>query len=313
MLSIIIGFVVFWIFARKLHLSKSIVPAVAIGLSVFISCVHLTLPPENNLRVALGGSLEPWALLISIFLVVYFYREILKRIRSLSIKNTQEIKSQHSSEISFSDVELDRYSRHMIGTIGIIDDDVVDQSNLQRQVIHNDHSIGLPKVFSAQKAIEDQNPYIKVKPYNRRLSRDIASELLSEYDIIIEGSDNFETRYLVNEVAKSLSKVVVSGALSQWEGQVMVFDHSLNSPCYQCIFPEKPAAGLAPTCAEAGVFSALPGVIGTLMAAEAIKHILDVGNGLNGVMLIYDAMQAETRSIKVNKATNCRICANGTV
>ena len=106
MLSIIIGFVVFWIFARKLHLSKSIVPAVAIGLSVFISCVHLTLPPENNLRVALGGSLEPWALLISIFLVVYFYREILKRIRSLSIKNTQEIKSQHSSEISFSDVEL---------------------------------------------------------------------------------------------------------------------------------------------------------------------------------------------------------------
>ena len=351
MLSIIIGFVVFWIFARKLHLSKSIVPAVAIGLSVFISCVHLTLPPENNLRVALGGSLEPWALLISIFLVVYFYREILKRIRSLSIKNTQEIKSQHSSEISFSDVELDRYSRHMImreigglgqkklksasvlvvgagglgspvlqylsaagiGTIGIIDDDVVDQSNLQRQVIHNDNSIGLPKVFSAQKAIEDQNPYIKVKPYNRRLSRDIASELLSEYDIIIEGSDNFETRYLVNEVAKSLSKVVVSGALSQWEGQVMVFDHSLNSPCYQCIFPEKPAAGLAPTCAEAGVFSALPGVIGTLMAAEAIKHILDVGNGLNGVMLIYDAMQAETRSIKVNKATNCRICGNGTV
>ena len=114
MLSIIIGFVVFWIFARKLHLSKSIVPAVAIGLSVFISCVHLTLPPENNLRVALGGILEPWALLISIFLVVYFYREILKRIRSLSIKNTQEIKSQHSSEISFSDVELDRYSRHMI-------------------------------------------------------------------------------------------------------------------------------------------------------------------------------------------------------
>ena len=200
MLSIIIGFVVFWIFARKLHLSKSIVPAVAIGLSVFISCVHLTLPPENNLRVALGGSLEPWALLISIFLVVYFYREILKRIRSLSIKNTQEIKFHQSSEISFSDVELDRYSRHMImreigglgqkklksasvlvvgagglgspvlqylsaagiGTIGIIDDDVVDQSNLQRQVIHNDHSIGLPKVFSAQKAIEDQNPYIKV-------------------------------------------------------------------------------------------------------------------------------------------------------
>ena len=93
----------------------------------------------------------------------------------------------------------------------------------------------------------------------------------------------------------------------------MVFDHSLNSPCYQCILPEKPAAGLAPTCAEAGVFSALPGVIGTLMAAEAIKHILDVGNGLNGVMLIYDAMQAETRSIKVNQATNCRICANGTV
>ena len=155
------------------------------------------------------------------------------------------------------------------------------------------------------------SPHVVVKPYNRRLNRDIANELLSEYDIIIEGSDNFETRYLVNEVAKSLSKVVISGALSQWEGQIMVFDHALNSPCYECVFPEKPADDLAPTCAEAGVFSALPGVVGTLMAAEAIKRILDIGNGLRGVMLIYDAIQSETRIIKLNKATNCRICADG--
>ena len=271
--------------ARKLNLSKSIVPAVAIGLSVFILCVHLTLPPENNLRVVLGGSLEPWVLLVSIFLVVYFYREILRRIRSISTKNTKENLPINTSEVTFSDIELDRYSRHVImreiggsgqkklkstsilvvgagglgspvlqylsaagiGKIGIIDDDVVDQSNLQRQIIHNDNSIGVPKVFSAQKAIKEQNPHVVVKPYNRRLNQDIANELLSEYDIIIEGSDNFETRYLVNEVAKSLSKVVISGALSQWEGQIMVFDHALNSPCYECVFPEKPADDLAPT------------------------------------------------------------------
>ena len=275
MISIILGFVVFWVLARKLNLSKSIVPAVAIGLSVFILCVHLTLPPENNLRVVLGGSLEPWVLLVSIFLVVYFYREILRRIRSISTKNTKENLPINTSEVTFSDIELDRYSRHVImreiggsgqkklkstsilvvgagglgspvlqylsaagiGKIGIIDDDVVDQSNLQRQIIHNDNSIGVPKVFSAQKAIKEQNPHVVVKPYNRRLNQDIANELLSEYDIIIEGSDNFETRYLVNEVAKSLSKVVISGALSQWEGQIMVFDHALNSPCYECVFP----------------------------------------------------------------------------
>ena len=275
MISIILGFVVFWVLARKLNLSKSIVPAVAIGLSVFILCVHLTLPPENNLRVVLGGSLEPWVLLVSIFLVVYFYREILRRIRSISTKNTEENLPINTSEVTFSDIELDRYSRHVImreiggsgqkklkstsilvvgagglgspvlqylsaagiGKIGIIDDDVVDQSNLQRQIIHNDNSIGVPKVFSAQKAIKEQNPHVVVKPYNRRLNQDIANELLSEYDIIIEGSDNFETRYLVNEVAQSLSKVVISGALSQWEGQIMVFDHALNSPCYECVFP----------------------------------------------------------------------------
>ena len=349
MISIIFGFVVFWVLARKLKLSKSIVPAVAIGLSVFILCVHLTLPPENNLRVLLGGSLEPWVLLVSIFLVVYFYREILRRIRSISTKNTKENFPVNISEVTFSDIELDRYSRHVImreiggsgqkklkstsilvvgagglgspvlqylsaagiGKIGIIDDDVVDQSNLQRQIIHNDNSIGVPKVFSAQKAIKEQNPHVVVKPYNRRLNQDIANELLSEYDIIIEGSDNFETRYLVNEVAKSLSKVVISGAISQWEGQIMVFDHAINSPCYECVFPEKPADDLAPTCAEAGVFSALPGVVGTLMAAEAIKHILDIGNGLRGVMLIYDAIQSEIRIIKLNKATTCRVCADG--
>ena len=252
MISIIFGFVVFWVLVRKLKLSKSIVPAVAIGLSVFILCVHLTLPPENNLRVLLGGSLEPWVLLVSIFLVVYFYREILRRIRSISTKNTKENFPVNISEVTFSDIELDRYSRHVImreiggsgqkklkstsilvvgagglgspvlqylsaagiGKIGIIDDDVVDQSNLQRQIIHNDNSIGVPKVFSAQKAIKEQNPHVVVKPYNRRLNQDIANELLSEYDIIIEGSDNFETRYLVNEVAKSLSKVVISGAIS---------------------------------------------------------------------------------------------------
>ena len=262
MISIIFGFVVFWVLARKLKLSKSIVPAVAIGLSVFILCVHLTLPPENNLRVLLGGSLEPWVLLVSIFLVVYFYREILRRIRSISTKNTKENLPINTSEVTFSDIELDRYSRHVI----------------MREI----GGLGQKKLKSTS--------------------------------ILVVGAGGLGSPVLQYLSAAGIGKIGIIDddvALSQWEGQIMVFDHAINSPCYECVFPEKPADDLAPTCAEAGVFSALPGVVGTLMAAEAIKHILDIGNGLRGVMLIYDAIQSEIRIIKLNKATTCRICADG--
>jgi hypothetical protein len=148
-----------------------------------------------------------------------------------------------------------------------------------------------------------------VKPYNRRLDEEIAEELIADYDLILEGSDNFETRYLVNKIAVAQQKPMVSGALSQWEGQISVFDPARKGPCYQCIFPEKPADGLAPSCAEAGVFAPLPGVIGTMMAGEAMKLILKTGATLTGSMLIYDAHFGETRQIRLNKRTDCPICS----
>ncbi|MGB0797107.1 MAG: HesA/MoeB/ThiF family protein, partial [Paracoccaceae bacterium] len=155
-----------------------------------------------------------------------------------------------------------------------------------------------------------QNPYIDVKPYHRRLDKDIAEDLFGDYDIILEGSDNFETRYLANQTAHKLGRPMVSGALSQWEGQIAIFDPASGGPCYQCIFPEAPASGLAPSCAEAGVFAPLPGVVGSMMAAETLKVIARSGDVLRNHMLIYDALYGETRKIALQKRNDCPICGN---
>jgi len=195
-----------------------------------------------------------------------------------------------------------------VGTIGVIDDDEVENSNLQRQVIHRFDDIGLPKVFSAQKAMLAQNPDVKVLPYHRRFSEDIAAELIGDFDLVLDGTDNFDTRYLVNRAAVEAGKPLISGALSQWEGQLNVFDPAHSGPCYQCIFPKAPAPGLAPSCAEAGVIGPLPGVIGAMMAVEAIKLITGAGAVLRGEMLIYDALYGETRKIALKRRDECPIC-----
>jgi molybdopterin/thiamine biosynthesis adenylyltransferase len=246
----------------------------------------------------------------------------------------------------FSEKELDRYARHIVlreiggagqkalrdasvlvvgagglgapalqylaaagvGTIGVIDDDVVDNGNLQRQVIHRDDAIGQPKVQSAQAAMLAQNPYITVRPYQRRLNADVAVDLFSDYDIILDGSDNFDTRYLCNRVAVDLGLPLVSGALAQWEGQISVFDPARGAPCYCCIFPKAPAAHLAPSCSEAGVIGPLPGVIGSMMAVETVKLITGAGAPLRGAMLIYDALYGETRRISLSPRGDCPVC-----
>ena len=195
-----------------------------------------------------------------------------------------------------------------VGTIGVVDDDAVDNSNLQRQVIHRDADIGMPKVFSAEAAMKAQNPAIEVRPYHRRLDEESARALFSDYDLILEGSDNFATKYLVNRAAVAARKPVVGGALSQWEGQISTWDVARGGPCYQCVFPEAPAPGLAPSCAEAGVVGPLPGVIGAMMAVEAIKEITGAGRGLRGRLLIYDAQFAETRVIGVAPREGCPVC-----
>jgi molybdopterin/thiamine biosynthesis adenylyltransferase len=180
--------------------------------------------------------------------------------------------------------------------------------NLQRQVIHRDQDIGVPKVFSAERAMKAVNPFLEVRPYQRRLDPEIAEELFADYDVILDGTDNFTTRYLANDMAVKLGKPLISGALSQWEGQLSVFHPAQGGPCYQCIFPEAPAAGLAPSCAEAGVLGPLPGVIGSMMAVEAVKLITGAGQVLRGEMLIYDALWGETRKINLKPREDCPIC-----
>lgn len=195
-----------------------------------------------------------------------------------------------------------------VGTIGVIDDDVVDLSNLHRQVIHNEDRLDMPKVFSAQMALHDLNPYVVVRPYNRRLTDEIAEELIQDFDLVIDGTDNFDTRYLVNRACVAAGVPLLSGAITQWEGQVSLFDPANGTPCYQCVFPEAPAPGLAPSCAEAGVIGPLPGVVGSMMAVEAVKHLLGVGATSKGEMILYDGLYGENRKIRVKRREDCPTC-----
>ena len=196
-----------------------------------------------------------------------------------------------------------------VGTIGVVDDDKVDASNLQRQVIHTDARIGMPKVFSAEAQMRALNPFITVRPYNRRLDDAAAREMFGEYDLILDGSDNFDTRYMVNRVAAETGKPLISAAITQWEGQISLYDPAHGAPCYECIFPTRPAPGLVPTCAEAGVVAPLPGVIGAMMALEAVKHLTGAGQTLAGEMLIYDGLWGETRKLQLSRRADCPVCA----
>ncbi|WP_407495214.1 HesA/MoeB/ThiF family protein [Pseudooceanicola sp. MF1-13] len=195
-----------------------------------------------------------------------------------------------------------------VGEIGVVDDDTVDSTNLQRQVIHGDQDIGRPKVQSAADRMIAINPFIEVKTYNRRLEGDAVRDLVAGYDLVLDGTDNFDTRYAVNSACVLAGKPLISGALTQWEGQVSVFDPANGAPCYQCVFPQAPAPGLAPSCAEAGVIGPLPGVVGSIMAIEAVKVITGAGAALRGEMLIYDALWGETRKIRVKPRADCPVC-----
>ena len=195
-----------------------------------------------------------------------------------------------------------------IGTIGVIDGDKVENTNLQRQIIHDDARIGQAKVKSAYFALKRQNPYVTIHPYERRLEAGNAEGLIEAYDLVLDGTDNFETRYLVNRVCAKLGKPLIAAALTQWEGQTSLYDSARGTPCYQCIFPEAPSRELVPTCAEAGVMSALPGVVGTMMASEAIKHITGAGETLRGRMLLWDGLNAEARVVKIHRRADCPVC-----
>jgi molybdopterin/thiamine biosynthesis adenylyltransferase len=308
-----------------------------------IVVAQLVLPADNAIRTATGGQAEPWLALGAIAAIVAGYRLALARLRARAASKPP---SETAPRPGFSEAELTRYARHIVlreiggagqkrlkaarvlvvgagglgspvclylaaagvGTIGVIDDDVVDGSNLQRQIVHADDRIGMPKVASALAGMTAINPFVTVRPYNRRLTADIAADLVADYDLVIDGCDSFETREAVNAACVAAGVPLIAGAIAQWEGQVSLFDPARGAPCRACVFPERPAPGLAPACAEAGVAAPLPGIVGSVMAMEAVKHLTGAGTTLAGRLWLYDALHAETRTIAVARRPGCPVC-----
>jgi adenylyltransferase/sulfurtransferase len=250
--------------------------------------------------------------------------------------------------MAFSDDELERYARHIVlreiggqgqkklkaarvlsigagglgspallylaaagvGVLGVVDDDEVSLSNLQRQVLHTTDRIGALKTDSARTAIAALNPHVRVIAHPVRLTAANAAAIVADYDIVMDGSDNFDTRHLLNAVCAAQRKPLVAAAIGQWEGQLSVWN-APEGPCYACVFPERPARGLAPACAEAGVMGALAGVMGALQAAEAIKLVTGAGEPLVGRLLLYDALWADFRTIDAPRRRDCAVCGAG--
>jgi molybdopterin/thiamine biosynthesis adenylyltransferase/rhodanese-related sulfurtransferase len=195
-----------------------------------------------------------------------------------------------------------------VGTIGIVDMDVVDESNLQRQILHNMDRIGERKVDSAKKSLTAMNPDVNVVTHDTRLDASNVVELLSQYDIVLDGADNFPSRYLLNDAALKVGVPVVHGSIFRFEGQVTVFK-PYDGPCYRCFVPEPPPAEMAPSCAEAGVLGVLPGIIGSIEALEVVKLILDLGDSLSGRLLAYDALEESFRTFKIRRDPECAACS----
>lgn len=310
-------------------------------LWVAVLLAHLLLPTGHAIARTLGGDAGTWGAAGVVAALVLGYRHVLALLRSRA-----RVVAQPVEPGVFSEAELDRYARHIVlrevggmgqrrlkqarvlvvgagglgspallylaaagvGTIGVIDDDRVSRSNLQRQVIHTDARIGMAKVRSAAAQMVALNPHVAVEPHERRLTAAEAPALFAGYDLILDGSDNFDTRLLVNAAAVATGKPLISAAITQWEGQISLYDPARGAPCYACIFPERPADGLAPACAEAGVVGALPGVLGTMMALEAIKEITGAGASLRGRLLIHDGLYGESRQITLKRAAGCAVC-----
>jgi|SRR5579863_847010 len=259
--------------------------------------------------------------------------------------------------MGFTDQQIERYSRHMllpevggkgqkkiaaarvfcigagglgspstlylaaagVGTLGIVDADCVDLSNLQRQILHNTKTIGRSKVESASETLRAVNPEIDLRTYQQRLNSENILEVLKDYDVILDGSDNFPTRFLVNDACFFLKKTLVSGSIHRFEGQLTTLKPHQSSPakdsknqggypCYRCLYPEPPPPGLIPSCQEAGVLGVLAGTIGVLQAAEALKEILEIGETLAGRLLVYDALEMSFRDVRVRKDPACPLC-----
>jgi len=333
-----------WLVGIVLPLRVPVRIALIWALWLAVLVVHLVLPAGHPLREQFGGDARSVLALGAVIFLVLGYWLVVRRLRK-RVGATAEAAPPAPSG-AFRPAELDRYARHIllreiggpgqrklkdakvlvigagglgspallylagagVRTLGFVDDDMVDGSNLQRQIIHADQRIGMPKVFSAEIALRALNPFIELRPYRRRLDEETARALFADYDLILDGTDNFDTRYMVNRVAVELGKPLISAAITQWEGQISLFHPGSGAPCYECVFPVRPAPGMVPTCAEAGVAAPLPGVIGSIMAMEAVKHITGAGETLKGRLMIHDALFAETRVIGVKRRAECPVC-----
>jgi molybdopterin/thiamine biosynthesis adenylyltransferase len=252
------------------------------------------------------------------------------------------------SDLDLDPTQLDRYSRHIImddvgpegqkalldaevlvlgagglgapiiqylaaagvGTLGIADDDEVELSNLQRQVIHGDDDVGRKKVDSAADFVAQLNPDVNVRKHEVRVTADNVEDLISGYDFVVDGTDNFSTRYLVNAACTLAGIPFSHGSIFKFEGQVTTFAGDDDSPCYRCLFPEAPPAGMVPNCATAGVLGVLPGTVGCLQATETVKHIIGEGESLDGSMLFFDALEMEFDKVEIPKQDDCPVCGD---
>lgn len=195
-----------------------------------------------------------------------------------------------------------------VGTIGVVDADTVDLSNLQRQVLHDGDTTGLPKVESAQRAVARLNPDVRLVPHDTRVTVDTVADLLSDYDIVCDGSDNFATRFLLNDACHFAGKTLVSAAVLRFDGQLSVYKTNAGGPCYRCIFPAPPPPDAVPSCGEAGILGAVAGVMGSLQATEVLKEILGIGRSMAGRLLIYDALETSFRSVTIKPDPACALC-----
>jgi len=197
-----------------------------------------------------------------------------------------------------------------VGHIGLVDFDVVDESNLQRQIAHGTSAIGVRKTESARRRLNDLNPNVEVTTYEEQVTSENAFELMQPYDVIVDGTDNFPTRYLTNDASVMLGKPNVYGSIFRFEGQATVFYPKQGGPCYRCLYPEPPPPGLVPSCAEGGVLGVLPGVIGTIQATEAIKLLAGIGETLVSRLMLYDALSMRFRELKLRRNPNCPVCGD---
>lgn len=198
-----------------------------------------------------------------------------------------------------------------IGNIGIVDSDNVDITNLHRQILHFTEDIDSPKTTSAKNKLAKLNPDCTVTTHQTRLNQENAGDIIRNYDIVIDGSDNFSTRYIVNDACYRENKVLVTGAIFQFEGQVTTFRKGDGEPCLRCLYPEPPPAGMFPSCQEAGILGAVGGIIGSMQAVEAFKEILYLGDSLSGKLIIFDALKMSFREMKINKLYSCELCGDG--